>query len=112
MNTYISCKVTCYNQWRSLEDTFAYDAQSHILNLLSQLQILRKKGIYIHDNIFKAYTFANHLAVVGEPILNCDLLMYALSAFSCNSCYNPFVTLINIMVEKPSFSAFHKQLET
>lgn len=38
---------------------------------------------------------------------NKDIVMYALLGFSTN---NPFVTSINMMHEKPSFSVFHNQL--
>lgn len=33
MNDYISLKGITYDQWRSFKDTFADDAQSHILDL-------------------------------------------------------------------------------
>lgn len=41
-----------------------------------------------------------------------DLVMYAISNLSTNSSFNPFITLINMMTVKPSFSVFHSQLET
>lgn len=82
------------------------------LDLQSQLQTLRKYGLGVHEYISKVRTIFNHLATIGESIIDRDLVMYAISNLSTNSSFNPFITLINMMTVKPSFSVFHSQLET
>lgn len=47
-----------------------------------------------------------------ELVSDHDIVMYAFSGLSCNSCYDPFVTSINMIIEKPSCSDFYNQLET
>lgn len=53
----------------------------------------------------------HHLASVGESFTKRDLVMYALVGLSCNPSYNPFVTSINMILDKPNFSSFQNHLE-
>lgn len=54
---------------------------------------------------------SHHLIVVGDPISERDLIIYALADLN-NLCYNPFVRSIIMMIVKPNFNAIHSQLET
>lgn len=55
---------------------------------------------------------SHNLAFVGKPISVRDLVMYALDGLSCNPNYNPLVTSINMMHEKPNFSSYCTHLKT
>lgn len=73
---------------------------------------MKKEGFTVTDYILKVCTISHHLATIGEPISQGDLIMHALARLSYNPCYNPFVTSINMMIVKPNLSAFYSQLET
>lgn len=107
MSTHVSRKGTTFAQWKALEDLFSSSANLEILDLRIQLQTLQNDGVSVNDYIIKARTISHHLAAIGEIVSNKDIVMYALLGFSTN---NPFVTSINMMHEKPSFSVFHNQL--
>lgn len=81
-----------------------------ILDFHSQLQTLHKDGLFISDYITKAYTLSHYLATIGELVIDKDLMMYALSGLSNNSCYIPFIISMNMMHERPKFILFHSQL--
>lgn len=112
MNSLIFRKTIAYQQWKSFEETFSSTTQSKILDLRSQLQTLRKEGLFVSEYIAKAQPISHHLVAVSEPISDHDLVMYALVGLIDNSTYNPFVTTIKMAQPKPNFTSFHSQLET
>lgn len=65
------------------------------------------EGLIASKYIYKIHTLSHNLVAIWKPILGYDLVLYALVGLS----YNPLVTSINMMNEKPNFSSFHSQLE-
>lgn len=50
---------------------------------------MKEEGIFVHDYITKARTIENHLTIIGEPMLDRDLVMYSYTRLNTNSSYNP-----------------------
>nr|CAN81183.1 hypothetical protein VITISV_010634 [Vitis vinifera] len=61
--------------WNTLERTYVATSHSHVLELRTEIQSIKKDALIIDKYVFKLKSIADKLVSIGEPVLNRDQLI-------------------------------------
>jgi transposase InsO family protein len=88
--------------WCALANRFAAPSKTRIQELRRQLQGLRQGNKSCSDYVHAAKTLADHLAMVGKPVSDEDLISYIIGGL--NPRYNAFITSFALMTKDESIT--------
>ena len=94
--------------WNTLERTYVATSHSHVLELRTEIQSIKKDALIIDKYVFKLKSIADKLVSIGEPVLNRDQLISIFQGLGCK--YNPFVTSLNAIFDQPTIKEIHSFL--
>ncbi len=86
--------------WCALANRYAAPSKTRIQELRRQLQGLRQGDKSCSEYMHAAKTLADHLAMVGKPVTNEDLISYIIGGL--NPRYNAFITSFTLMTKDES----------
>jgi hypothetical protein len=86
--------------WCALANRYAAPSKTRIQELRRQLQRLRQGDKSCSEYMHAAKTLADHLAMVGKPVNDEDLISYIIGGL--NPRYNAFITSFTLMTKDES----------
>lgn len=91
--------------WKILEWWFASLFRSHIIQLKTQIQTIKKRGQKIFEFLHCIKSIADKLSVVSSPIDDEDLILYTLNGLPQE--YGPFKIVIRIRATPITFEELY-----
>lgn len=92
--SYVFGAPTTYTLWTTLASHFSAISRSHVLQLKSRLQRIKKGTSTIPKYLQNIKAITNNLATIGSPIDDIDLVYHILHGLPTD--YNEFITTICI----------------
>ena len=84
---------TAFEIWNALERRFAANNRSRIIELRTELQMLKKDGLTTDEYVSKKQSLVDRLVSIGEPVSHDDHLIYLLQGLGPE--YNSLVDSIS-----------------
>ena len=85
LNLVINC-ATSFDVWRTLERKFGVQSEARVLQLIYELNTIRKESLSVEDYCIKMKSIADKIASALSPITEKDLLLTILNGVGLGYC--------------------------
>ncbi|KAL5713022.1 hypothetical protein ACHQM5_015139 [Ranunculus cassubicifolius] len=106
--SYVVGFPTAQSLWNTIENRFATISRSHVLQLRTRLQMLRKGSLSISQYLQNIKSITDNLSAAGSPIEDGDLVFHILNGLPSD--YNAFVTSVRIREPPITADSLHSLL--